>query len=245
VSKLIPNTTQFPNVLLEEVAPILSAASLRVLIVIVRKTYGFHKRADQISFHQLQQLTGLSRVSVNEGLKGLGPLLKIRPGLKNSPTLEGVTSYEINLDVPVEELVKKLYQYKKFTSKENTLELVKKVYSSKETTKENTDVFSSSIVLRVISRLNALSGRKHRADSKAVTKYLRARLKKGATEADCLAVLEDRWRRWGDNEKMVEHFNPSTLFREENFARYLAEANATSGDRDNVAEWRKVTFING
>jgi hypothetical protein len=55
-----------------------------------------------------------------------------------------------------------------------------------------------------------------------------------------MAVVEDRWRRWGDNEKMVEHFNLTTLFREEKFERYLAEAKAT----DNSAELRQETFIN-
>jgi phage replication O-like protein O len=170
MSKLIPNTTQFPNFLLEEVAPMLSSASLRVLIVIVRKTYGFHKRADRISFNQLQKLTGLSRVGVNEGLKGLGPLLKVRPGVKNSPTVEGITSYEINIDIPTDELVSKLYQYRKLTSKKTVLELVSKAYSSKENTKENTPIVSSPIIQRVVSRINELSGRVHRADSKAVTK---------------------------------------------------------------------------
>src|SRR5688500_103339 len=129
MSKLIPNTTQFPNFLLEEVAPVISPASLRVLIAIVRRTYGFHKRSDRISFNHLQKLTGLSRVGVSEGLKGLAPLLKVQPGVKNSPTLEGITSYGINLDVPVDILVSKLYQYRNLTSKKRTLELVSKTYS--------------------------------------------------------------------------------------------------------------------
>jgi uncharacterized phage protein (TIGR02220 family) len=80
--------------------------------------------------------------------------------------------------------------------------------------------------------LNDLTGRSFPADSKAVCKYLRARLKEGYAEADCLAVVEHRWSRWGGNEKMRENCNPVTLFRKENFERYLAEAQAKDNGAD-------------
>ena len=73
---LIPNTCQVPNVLLDEVMPRISGSSLKVLLAIVRKTYGFQKQADKISFRQLQKLTGLSRDAVNRAIKELGDLLK-------------------------------------------------------------------------------------------------------------------------------------------------------------------------
>ena len=135
--KLIPNTTPLPNFLIDQIAPKLSSSSLRVLLAICRKTYGFHKRSDKLSFNLLQKLTGLSRPAVNKGIKGLGPLLKIVPGVKNSPTIAGVTSYEINLDISTEELVNELYWLKKFTSKKSASELVNKVNSTKENTKES------------------------------------------------------------------------------------------------------------
>src|SRR5262245_55983878 len=81
-------------------------------------------------------MTGLSRPAVNKGIKELGPLLKVTPGIKNSPTIEGVAAYEINLDISTEELVNRLYWLKNFTSKKSALELVKKVNSTKENTKE-------------------------------------------------------------------------------------------------------------
>jgi len=62
---LIPNTTQVPNVLLDEVIPKLPPGAVRVLLAIVRKTYGFQKSSDCISYSQLQVLTGLSREGVN------------------------------------------------------------------------------------------------------------------------------------------------------------------------------------
>jgi hypothetical protein len=49
---------------------------------------------------------------------------------------------------------------------------------------------------------------------------------------------------------MREHFNPVTLFRDENFARYLAEARATgNGNGAAITEeqrqrQRRETFVN-
>jgi hypothetical protein len=61
---LIPNTTQIPNVVLDDLMPQLSGSELKVLLAIVRKTYGWQKRSDKISFTTLRQLTGLSRDAV-------------------------------------------------------------------------------------------------------------------------------------------------------------------------------------
>jgi uncharacterized phage protein (TIGR02220 family) len=78
----------------------------------------------------------------------------------------------------------------------------------------------------VISRINELSGKGYRTDSKDVNKYLRARLSNGFTLDDCLMVAEDRWDSWGAKADMVQHFNPVTLFRPSNFEKYLVEAKA-------------------
>src|SRR6185369_8811212 len=78
VSKLlIPNTTQVPNVLIDVVMRQISDAALRVLLAVVRKTYGFQKKCDAVSLTQLQKLTGMSRKAVVDGIKKLGSLLII------------------------------------------------------------------------------------------------------------------------------------------------------------------------
>jgi DNA-binding transcriptional ArsR family regulator len=78
-----PNTTQTPNYFLDHLAPHLTEAELRVLLYVIRRTYGFHKHGDHISLSQLidgikrgdgSQLdegTGLSKPSVLRGIKGL------------------------------------------------------------------------------------------------------------------------------------------------------------------------------
>jgi phage replication O-like protein O len=128
---LIPNTCQVPNVLLDEVMPHLPGSALKVLLAIVRKTYGFQKNSDRISYRTLQRLTGLSRDAVNQGIKALGPLLNITPGIKNVPTLEGVNEYSLNLDIETGELVHKSDQSEIQTSRKNLEEPVRKSDSSK------------------------------------------------------------------------------------------------------------------
>lgn len=240
--KLKPNFTPIPNVVLENLMPGLSKAALKVLLAVARKTYGWGKERDAISLSQLQGLTGLGRAGVVRGTKELGSLIKVTKGANRD-----CNEYELNIDISTAELVSEWNWFQNGTSSKTIKRLVPKWNTQKkEDKRKNPSVFFFPIIEKIISRLNELSGRAYRADSKAVCKYLRARLKAGHTEAECLAVVEDRWQRWGDNEKMVEHFNPVTLFREENFARYLAEANAgAKPNAGNGDEWRKETFVNG
>jgi phage replication O-like protein O len=128
---LIPNTCQVPNVLLDEVMPRLPGSALKVMLAVVRKTYGFQKRSDKISFKTLQKLTGLSRDAVNQGIKALGPLLIIMPGRKNVPTSDGVNEYALNLNIETGELVRKADQSENLTSQKNPEEPVRKSDSSK------------------------------------------------------------------------------------------------------------------
>jgi hypothetical protein len=78
-----PNFTQVPNELFDELAPQLTEAELRVLLYIVRRTFGFGKKDDAISVNQmangitasdgrvLDYGTGMSRSAVWRGAKGL------------------------------------------------------------------------------------------------------------------------------------------------------------------------------
>ena len=92
--------------------------------------------------------------------------------------------------------------------------------------KEDKETPSGDIVL-VFSKINELSGKNYKPEGKT-SKGLKARIKEGASLTDCLRVVEDRWHRWRDKPDMLEHFNPSTIFRPENFEKYLTEANAAS-----------------
>jgi phage replication O-like protein O len=64
-----PNFTAIPNVLLDDHMADMKEAELRITLAIARKTFGWHKSADQLSLSQLMELTGLSRQGVINGVE--------------------------------------------------------------------------------------------------------------------------------------------------------------------------------
>lgn len=78
-----PNTTPVPDVFFDFLAPNCSEAELRVLIYVIRRTFGFKKNSDAISLSQLESGittrdgrvldigTGMSRKGVVKGCAGL------------------------------------------------------------------------------------------------------------------------------------------------------------------------------
>jgi hypothetical protein len=65
-----PNYTQAPNVLLDELLPeIGTLAELKVTLVVVRHTIGWHEDERKLSLSELEERTGLSRRSVIDGIK--------------------------------------------------------------------------------------------------------------------------------------------------------------------------------
>ena len=66
-----PNTFQTPNDLVDEWLPKLGEAEVKVLLVIFRKTFGWHKPKDGISISQLMEFTGLTRTNAIKAARSL------------------------------------------------------------------------------------------------------------------------------------------------------------------------------
>jgi hypothetical protein len=65
-----PNYTQAPNVLLDELLPeISSLCELKVTLVVVRHTIGWHEDESKLSLADLERRTGLSRQGAIDGVK--------------------------------------------------------------------------------------------------------------------------------------------------------------------------------
>lgn len=115
---LIPNSTQIPNVILDFVISKIPEAEARCLLYICRRTFGFHKESDRISFSQfihgikdrrgevLDHGAGLARASVAKGLRNLADAEAIQ--------IKGTTKgnyYRINLHMDVDKVVHLVNQY--------------------------------------------------------------------------------------------------------------------------------------
>jgi len=95
-----PNYTQIPNLLFDEMLPFLKETELKVLLVIYRKTFGWHKTRDQISLTQLQEKTGLAKQRVIKATRSLvekGLIIKNITGKNGSQK----TEYDIVMDQKV------------------------------------------------------------------------------------------------------------------------------------------------
>ena len=83
---LKPNSTQIPDVILDEWLPVLSGAEFQVVMFVARKTFGWGKDRDRISLSQIEAGTSLARSTISaacEGLRARG-MLCIIPGNRNT-----------------------------------------------------------------------------------------------------------------------------------------------------------------
>lgn len=90
-----PNYFQCPNDLVDHWLPHLSGVELKCLLVIIRKTFGWHKMRDRISLSQMVTLTGSTRSNIKEATDKLhqkGIILKEVIGILGQED----TYYEIN-----------------------------------------------------------------------------------------------------------------------------------------------------
>jgi hypothetical protein len=63
-----PNYTQTPNLLLDDLMPYMGEAELKVTLVLMRRTFGYHRDKVEISLSHLQEATRLSRQGVINGI---------------------------------------------------------------------------------------------------------------------------------------------------------------------------------
>lgn len=89
-----PNYTQTPNDLFDYWLPYLSEGELKVLLVILRKTFGWHKNRDRISSSQLSKITGLTEETVRICAKSLAKKGVIRREVVGEKGLQS-TYYEV------------------------------------------------------------------------------------------------------------------------------------------------------
>lgn len=114
---LIPNSTQIPDVILDQWMADLSGAELKVVLYVARRTFGFGKESDNISLNQiasgikkrdgtiLDRGTGLSVSSVARAVKTLEEQkILIRQININDKNEHDENTYSLNLNWPGEVL---------------------------------------------------------------------------------------------------------------------------------------------
>lgn len=147
--------TMTHNIIIDDIMPKLSGSAWKVLTVIIRKTKGWHKECDEVSFSQIKQLTGVnSNTTISKALKDLeemGVIKVDRPDLSGDDPARFWKSniYSLNLDFEIEVEVKDPSpknglppQSKKWTtpSPENEQGVVQKMDTQKKEESLNKDL---------------------------------------------------------------------------------------------------------
>ena len=187
----------------------------QVLTCIIRKTYGYHKKEDQIALSQLSEATGLSKVHVIQAIEKLvimNMIIVTEKGNDIAKTYRFIKDFEKWKPLP-----------KKVTLPNSVIPLPKKVMTVTEkgnaslpnsgttketttketTTKENTplppkgeshDLFLAPELNEVIPYLNTRTGRHLKEDARAFAKRINARHREGATAELMKKVID--WKVW-------------------------------------------------
>ncbi len=156
----IKNSAQIPNIILDYVIPRIPESETKCLLYICRRTFGFHKEIDRISYSQfirgikssqgkiLDYGAGLSRASVSKGLNNL-----FRSGIINITKSTKGNSYKVNLEINIDKVVQIINQLNCPTEIGSGIkpELVQKVDTQypekkeKTSSRKNIDIMFSEI----------------------------------------------------------------------------------------------------
>lgn len=93
-----PNYTQIPNVYFDKIMQTLSGTENIIFLAIMRKTFGWQKVRDKISYTQIEKVTGIgSYTTIKKGLSALE-----EKGLIKSERAGKFITYEVNITETVE-----------------------------------------------------------------------------------------------------------------------------------------------
>ena len=88
MSKFIPNSFQLPNAFVDEMLAQVSGSACKVYLLIVRKTRGWQKSSDYISYSQIQKVAGIkSHETIKNALNELLVLglIRVKQGNEKTP----------------------------------------------------------------------------------------------------------------------------------------------------------------
>lgn len=132
-----PNYTQIPNDYFDKIMGTLSGSENLIFLAIMRKTFGWQKVKDKISYTQIEKLTGIgSYTTIKKALSSLE-----EKGLIVSERAGKCISYEVNIETTTETVdVKKDDDYRKCSDT-----ITESVAIVPKTTTETVDTKESNI----------------------------------------------------------------------------------------------------
>lgn len=160
MSQFISNSFQVPNALIDELLCKISGNACKVYLLIVRKTRGWNKQSDRISFSQIRELTGIgSNTTIDKAIDELLQLklIKVSSGnqkISNKYSLNDDVCFTETVTQPFTETVNTENKYKT-TNNKNTryktseAHALKNSFENENKTKKTKSVLTASDLLKL------------------------------------------------------------------------------------------------
>ena len=197
-----------------------SKNQLKIVMAIIRKTYGYNKKSDNISANQLSKLTNIERANVFRTLKELvnfNILIKNDDGFIQNLTINKYyKTWQTSVIVtPSVKLIPSVTVTPKLVS--NSPKTSVTVTPTIDNTIDNRQLY-----VEILSHLNLKVNRDYKP-VKSNINFIEARIKEGYTKDDCIHVIEVKCHQWLKDKNMNQYLRPATLFNATKFSQYHAE----------------------
>lgn len=214
--------TRIANEILEQVSKInLNGTQFRLIMMIWRYTYGFHRKSHEMSISFLAKGINASTSQVEKNLSVLIDRKIIRvigKGFRGVNILEFNKNHTKWADSPPIRGKSPLPSNQGGELPPNRgEELPSNQGDKKDSIKDN----NKDIYVEIINYLNKKAGKRFSPKAAANKKIINGRISEGRTFDDFKYVIDVKCEEWLDNAEMNQYLRPSTLFRPTNFENYL------------------------
>lgn len=207
--------TRIGNQILEDSARVkLNGTQFRIILVVWRATYGWHKDDHDISEAFLVKATGIGIRQIKRELHTLLELeilKEVKPPTFNSARVISFNKGWLNS----EEVTKKTPGGELATSPDDILDTLPG--DELDTQKSYKDT-----IKEIVEYLNMKASKNFKPSTKDTQKHINARLNEGYTVDDFKKVIDIKVSQWVNDKKFNGYLRPSTLFANK-FESYLNE----------------------
>lgn len=191
--------------------------TFRLFIHLILKASHKERKYKGVTIKIGQVMTGRKILSMETGLSEQ----KIRTSLERLKSTNEITIESSSQGTIIQLVNYEKYQVATDGSTNDQPTINQQVTTNKNVKNEKNEIFIS----RAVEYFNRITGKKFNPDSKVTIKLINKLIDDGMTKEDFKKVIDFKHKQWRDDPKMKQYIKPSTLFANDNFHKYLDEAN--------------------
>lgn len=232
--------TKVANELLEAIMRInLSSYEFRVIMAIMRKTYGYSKKQDYISLSQLEEITDIKACHICRTLKKL----KAKNMILSNGHLTGIQKdydlWKVTQTGNTHSGNTQTGNLPKQVIPKHAIEITQtgnKKLPKQVDTKEKKETYTKEIIY-IVEYLNKKANTNYKSTTEKNRELIRARLNEGFTVSDFEKVIDNKIADWTGTE-WEKFIRPLTLFGTK-FESYLNEKSKGGANVNNIRNTKR------